>query len=97
MVRLVNCIALINNINVNHADEVIIQAIITLAKNLKLDVIAEGVESKEQLEFLQSHHCNEIQGHYFCEPLAAQDFEQFLQFPGLVNASQKPAKLDNKN
>ncbi|MCC5014605.1 MULTISPECIES: EAL domain-containing protein [unclassified Legionella] len=72
----------INNINVNHADEVIIQAIITLAKNLKLDVIAEGVESKEQLEFLQSHHCNEIQGHYFCEPLAAQDFEQFLQFPG---------------
>ncbi|MFW2571204.1 EAL domain-containing protein [Legionella sp. 29fVS95] len=87
----------INNINVNHADEVIIQAIITLAKNLKLDVIAEGVESKEQLEFLQSHHCNEIQGHYFCEPLAAQDFEQFLQFPGLVNASQKPAKLDNKN
>ncbi|STX40454.1 regulatory protein (GGDEF and EAL domains) [Legionella donaldsonii] len=87
----------INNINVNHADEVIIQAIITLAKNLKLDVIAEGVESKEQLEFLQSHHCNEIQGHYFCEPLAAQDFEQFLQFPGLVNASKKPAKLDNKN
>lgn len=87
----------INNINVNHADEVIIQAIITLAKNLKLDVIAEGVESKEQLEFLQSHHCNEIQGHYFCEPLAAQDFEQFLQFPGLVNGSQKPAKLDNKN
>lgn len=87
----------INNINVNQADEVIIQAIITLAKNLKLDVIAEGVESKEQLEFLQSHQCNEIQGHYFCEPLAAPDFEQFLQLPGLVNASQKLAKLDNKN
>lgn len=82
----------INNINVNQADEVIIQAIINLAKNLHLDVIAEGVESKEQLEFLQSHHCNEVQGYYFCEPLVAQDFEQFLQYPGIIKASQKSAR-----
>ncbi|WED43085.1 EAL domain-containing protein [Legionella cardiaca] len=69
----------INNIHTNKADEVIVQAIIALAKNLNLGVVAEGVESKEQIRFLQTHQCTEAQGYYFCKPLASEEFEQFLK------------------
>ncbi|MBY0123338.1 EAL domain-containing protein [Bacillus sp. S/N-304-OC-R1] len=57
----------------------ITDTIITLAQNLKLDVIAEGVETKEQVEFLSSKNCYLMQGYYFSKPLKAEDFaEQYL-------------------
>lgn len=81
----------IRNINMNRGDEVIIQAIITLANNLKLDVLAEGVESKEQLDFLKSNQCDEIQGFYFSMPLIRKDFESFLKNVDSKNpAGDKP-------
>jgi EAL domain-containing protein (putative c-di-GMP-specific phosphodiesterase class I) len=46
-------------------------AIITMAKSLKLKVIAEGVESEQQLSLLREHRCDEIQGNYFSTPLVA--------------------------
>lgn len=55
-------------------DAAITNTIITLAQNLNLNVIAEGVETKEQVEFLLSKKCYLMQGYYFSQPLKAEEF-----------------------
>ncbi|MFJ7825420.1 EAL domain-containing protein [Psychrobacillus sp. NPDC096623] len=60
----------------NEKDAVIIKAIISLAHNLHKEVIAEGVETKEQLEFLKKHQCDISQGYYFSRPLPADEIEK---------------------
>lgn len=57
----------------------VVNAIITLAKGLNFKVVAEGVETGEQLEFLRSNNCDEIQGYYFSKPLSAEDFHALLK------------------
>lgn len=71
----------IENINTSSNDEVIIESIITLARNLNLNVVAEGVETKNQLEFLKKYKCKEIQGYYFTEPVNKHKLEKLLQNP----------------
>jgi len=67
----------------------ITSAIIVMANSLKLKVIAEGVETEEQLAFLQSQKCDEIQGYFFSEPVPAEVFTRLLQEEG---AAPKPLR-----
>jgi diguanylate cyclase (GGDEF)-like protein/PAS domain S-box-containing protein len=60
-------------------DSTIVSAIIEMGKNLKQRVIAEGIETQEQLTFLQAHQCAEGQGYFFSKPLAAVQLAQLLQ------------------
>ena len=60
--------------NADHVDGALVRTIINVAKSLDLDCIAEGVEDKEQLEFLQKNGCTEIQGYYFSKPKPAREF-----------------------
>jgi diguanylate cyclase (GGDEF)-like protein/PAS domain S-box-containing protein len=61
------------------ADAAITAAVITMAHTLKLKVIAEGVETEEQLAFLCSRRCDEIQGYLFSRPVPAEAFTKLLQ------------------
>lgn len=61
----------IRNLPGNNDDAQITRTIISMAHNLGLGVIAEGVETKEQLEFLQKVNCEEVQGFYFSKPVPA--------------------------
>ena len=63
----------------NSQDARLISAIISLGKSLDLNIIAEGVETLEQLEFLQAHHCEEGQGFLFSKAVSADDFAQLIQ------------------
>jgi EAL domain-containing protein (putative c-di-GMP-specific phosphodiesterase class I) len=60
-------------------DATIVSAVITMAKSLKQCVIAEGVETEEQMAFLQAHACDEAQGYYFSKPVAAHKFAKLLE------------------
>jgi diguanylate cyclase (GGDEF)-like protein/PAS domain S-box-containing protein len=60
-------------------DAAIVTAVISMARSLKLRVVAEGVETFEELEFLRAHHCEEAQGYYFGRPVPAQEFARLLE------------------
>jgi EAL domain-containing protein (putative c-di-GMP-specific phosphodiesterase class I) len=60
-------------------DSPIVSAIIDMGKNLKQRVIAEGIETQEQLAFLQARHCAEGQGYLFSQPLPASEFGRLLE------------------
>ncbi len=69
----------VRDITVDPDDAAIVATIVSLAHSLRLQVIAEGVETIEQLQFLQRHHCDAIQGYYFSRPVPADQFELLLQ------------------
>jgi diguanylate cyclase (GGDEF)-like protein len=63
----------------NEKDQAIANTIILLAKNLGLHVIAEGVETREQINFLQEHQCDSVQGFYYYQPMSAAEIENLLK------------------
>ena len=69
----------ISDVTTNKDARAIVKAIIAMAKGLKVKVIAEGVETKEQLKFLESLKCEEVQGFYFSKPLPPDQFQRLIQ------------------
>ena len=68
----------VRNIGVKHSDAVIVQTIIGMAKNLGMEVLAEGVETEEQRLFLEQHGCSLYQGYLFGKPVPIEQFEALL-------------------
>jgi diguanylate cyclase (GGDEF)-like protein len=63
-------------------DSAIAEAIILMAKSLRLEVVAEGVEHRQQLDFLKSRNCFSMQGFYFSKPLSVEKCTEFLAASG---------------
>jgi EAL domain-containing protein (putative c-di-GMP-specific phosphodiesterase class I) len=57
----------------------IVTAVISMGRSLKLRVVAEGVETLEELAFLQARHCDEAQGYYFSRPVLPEQFARLLE------------------
>lgn len=68
----------VSEMTTDPCERAIANAVATLGRDLKLSVVAEGVETKEQLECLRQLHCQEIQGHYFSPALSAGDASKLL-------------------
>ena len=68
----------ISDIPEDEDDVAIVKAIIALAKSLKLDIVAEGVETSEQKDFLIDNGCVNIQGYYYSHPMPAEEMEAML-------------------
>ena len=71
----------IRNIDTSFEDAAIVKSIITLAHSLRLNVVAEGVETKEQVDYLDSLDCDEAQGYLFSPPVSAHEFTKMLNSP----------------
>lgn len=69
----------VDELVVDNDDTAITLAIISMAKSLRLEVIAEGVETSQQLEFLRQNNCDDIQGYYFSKPIPEREFKVFLR------------------
>jgi len=68
----------VKGLTVDKDDAAITITIIKIAKTFNLNVIAEGVETEQQLLFLRTHNCDQVQGYYFSKPLPAGDFGEIL-------------------
>ncbi|RYF25374.1 MAG: EAL domain-containing protein [Comamonadaceae bacterium] len=77
----------VRNLGVRHTDDVIVQTIIGMARNLELEVIAEGVETEQQRDFLARHGCELYQGYLLGRPMPVGQLEE------LVRASAAPAAV----
>jgi len=69
----------VHDVTTDPDDAAIARMVITLAHSLKQKVIAEGVETGAQLEFLRREHCNEMQGYFFSCPLSGEEFAALLR------------------
>ncbi len=64
------------NLEKNKRAQIIIEAIVKMCKKLKIKTVAEGIETKEQVEFLKKIRCDIIQGYYFSKPITILEFER---------------------
>ena len=69
----------ISDLPANENDKAVAGAVISLGQKLNLRVIAEGVETDDQVAFLRENNCDEMQGYHFSKPIAAQAIEELLR------------------
>jgi EAL domain-containing protein (putative c-di-GMP-specific phosphodiesterase class I) len=77
----------VHDITTDRSAAAIVSAVISLAHSLELKVVAEGVETEEQLAFLRQHRCERIQGFLFSAPMSAEELEPYLMARRQLNAS----------
>lgn len=83
----------VNDITGAPNDAAIATAIIAMAHSLGIKVVAEGVETKIQMEFLQQHHCDGMQGYFFSKPLPVNEFSKLLENRSRVRLVSKYREL----
>lgn len=77
--------AFVNEVVHDSGSQVITKTIINMGRNLGLELIAEGVETTDQRQFLESYGCYQYQGYLFSRPLSENDFREFLKHPFDIN------------
>ncbi|MES2207886.1 MAG: EAL domain-containing protein [Pseudomonadota bacterium] len=85
--------AFIRDITHDPNDSMLTHAMIMMAHNLNLSVVAEGVESVSQLDILKLHDCDEFQGYYFSPPISVADFTQLLTQKKSLHTIIAPTKV----
>jgi diguanylate cyclase (GGDEF)-like protein len=83
----------VRDLTVDPSDAAIASSIIAMAHNLNLKVIAEGVETAEQLAFLKDRRCDEMQGYLFSRPLPSEELERMLKRRGRRSRARAPVDL----
>ena len=68
----------VRNINKDNQKKILSNSIISLAKNLNLDIVTEGIENKKELDFFINKKCTKFQGYYFSKPITANNFENLF-------------------
>jgi len=86
--------AFINEVNSNTDATSIVSAIVSLGHTLKLKVIAEGVETPEQLEFLQRVGCDQYQGYHYSAAMPPAEFAEFIRLGGRGQKSESAAEAE---
>lgn len=82
----------VRDVNHDPGDAAIASAVMAMAQTLNLSVVAEGVETREQLDFFRSRECGRLQGFYFSRPVPASEFGAYLErFSGLDAAAVETA------
>ena len=69
----------VGDIRAEEGDASLIDAIVAMARGLRLDLVAEGVENRTQLRYLQAHGCEEVQGYIFSPPVPAHEMTELLK------------------
>jgi len=69
----------VRDVTTNTNDAVIVEAILSMAKHLGFKTIAEGIETKDQVDFLNKSGCHAYQGYYFSKPLPVDEFIHFIE------------------
>jgi len=82
----------VDDIVTNPDDAMMVKTIIAMAHNFRLGVIAEGVETSEQLAFLKQHGCMAYQGYFFSKPVPIEEFEKLLGRPASMKEAPEPAE-----
>jgi EAL domain-containing protein (putative c-di-GMP-specific phosphodiesterase class I) len=72
----------IRDLSASANDRAVVSAVISLGQKLNLRVIAEGVETDEQLAFLHANNCDEMQGYHFSKPVSAAEMQRLLKSLG---------------
>lgn len=73
----------VQGMDTNPEDAAIVHAVIQMARALKLKTIAEGAETAKTIEHLRLHHCDEVQGDYYSQPLTEEEFTQYISAAAL--------------
>ena len=86
----------VRQISAGGRDAAIVTAVISMARDLDLLVVAEGVETQQEVEFLRAHYCDEAQGYYFGHPTPPQGFARLLESGMRGSKAESTQNFDNR-